>query len=215
MFKRVLTAGVLLLASVQSAAADNPAARRLESLLGNLKSWQTGFEQIVEGGGAKSKKPVIGTFALQRPGKFNWETSSPYHQKLVADGKALWTYDLDLGQVTVQDLEQGLGASPAALLSSGEAQLTRDFEVALVAGGRPGEDVFELTPKGEGSLYSNLGLVFTGGKLSEMSVVNSLSQRTVVRFKDSRENISLDPALFRFTPPDDEGVDLIDSRKKR
>ena len=49
--------------------------------------------------------------------------------------------------------------------------------------------------------------------LTEMSVSNTMNQRTVVRFSDTHENPALDQALFQFRAP--EGVDLIDSRKQR
>lgn len=209
--RKFLVGCIALFGSALAQAADNPAVQRLETLLGNLKTWQASFEQTVEGG--KSKKPVKGTFYLQRPGKFHWETSAPYHQRLVADGHALWTYDLDLEQITVQDLDKGLGATPASLLSGGDSDLARDFHVDLVAGGKPGEEVFELAPKMPSSLYDHLGMVFVAGKLTEMSVSNTMNQRTVVRFSDTHENPALDQALFQFRAP--EGVDLIDSRKQR
>ncbi|MBI2379361.1 MAG: outer membrane lipoprotein chaperone LolA [Gammaproteobacteria bacterium] len=210
---RNIVLGLALSFACLAAQAADPATTRLESLLADLKSWKAEFQQEVDSGAAKRQKPVSGTFYLQRPGKFRWETTAPYHQQLVSDGKSLWTYDLDLEQVTVQALDTGLGGTPASLLSSADSALSRDFDVALVAGGEPDQEIFELQPKGESGLYSQLMLLFKAGKLAEMAVVNAMGQRTLVRFSATEENAKLDAGLFQFTAP--EGVDLIDSRKRR
>lgn len=212
MMWKPMGAMLVAVAFLAPAQAETGAAGRLDTLLGGLKSWQAHFEQLVDGAGAQSKKPVLGEFSLQRPGKFRWETTQPYHQLLVADGKSLWTYDLDLEQVTVQNVDKALGTTPASLLSSGDTELTRDFEVTQLAGGAPGEEAFELKPKTESALYDNLQLVFKDGVLSQMSVLNALGQRTLVNFSDTHSNTQLDASLFQFTPPAD--VDLIDSRKR-
>ena len=41
-----------------------------------------------------------GDMIIRRPGKFYWKSQSPDPILVVADGKHLWTYDIDLEQVT-------------------------------------------------------------------------------------------------------------------
>lgn len=212
MLKHLMMAALLAAAGLAQ-AADDAAGKRLESLLAGMNTWSTRFEQTVEAETKSTSKPVLGQFSLQRPGKFRWETTAPYQQLLVADGAALWTYDKDLEQISVQDLDTGIGATPAALLSSGQATLARDFKVSLIAGGEPGSERFALLPTSASSLYELIELGFTAGQLRQMTVMNSLKKRTVLRFHDVKAGEKLDSAQFQFTPP--EGVDLIDSRKRR
>ena len=47
--------------------------------------------------------------ALERPGRFRWQTKEPMEQLVVADGQKMWVYDVDLEQVTVKKQEKGLG----------------------------------------------------------------------------------------------------------
>jgi len=54
---------------------------------------------------------------IERPGRFRWDYQTPYRQLIVADGKQLWTYDEDLEQATVKDLDAALSSTPAMLLS--------------------------------------------------------------------------------------------------
>ena len=43
-----------------------------------------------------------GTLDIERPADFAGAISEPYEQLLIADGRNIWSYDLDLEQVTVK-----------------------------------------------------------------------------------------------------------------
>ena len=75
---------------------SSEAAQHLQQRLQAMKTYSASFQQKILG-----KKRVLsqssGTMALQRPGKFVWNTLSPMKQRVVADGRQIWIYDVELG----------------------------------------------------------------------------------------------------------------------
>ncbi len=92
-------------------------ARLRRAYLGSLKTLSADFVQLVQDKRGQLTDRATGTLTLSRPDRFRWDYREPYEQTIVADGRKLWLYDPDLQQVTVRSLEQGLGATPAMLLS--------------------------------------------------------------------------------------------------
>ena len=124
-----------VLACVAWTAAQAQATQWLDEYLRTVHSGRAQFSQAVtspaRAGQAPRVKNSSGTFEFQRPGKFRFVYQRPYEQWLIADGKTLWLYDLDLQQVTARAQAQALGTSPAALLTSaqGVSGLQKDFEL--------------------------------------------------------------------------------------
>ena len=105
----------LLLVPIASFAADSIA--RVDAYLATLSTLTADFVQVVQDKQGQVTERAAGTLSISRPNRFRWDYQQPYVQTIVADGKKLWLYDPDLEQVTVRSLEQGLGATPAMLLS--------------------------------------------------------------------------------------------------
>ena len=126
---------LIALFSFSSCLFSQSAGELLQEKLNAIKSMTAQFNQIV-----KAKKREIsrssGTMALQRPGKFRWETKDPMEQLVVADGKKMWVYDVDLEQVTVKKQEKGLGGTAALFLSGYDDTVTRDFNVSQQVSGK-------------------------------------------------------------------------------
>lgn len=157
------------------------------------------------------QQELHGSVAIQRPGKFRWSYQTPYVQQIVADGRKLWFYDVDLEQVTVKSQDQTLGSTPAALLSSSSA-LTEQFTVES-NGQRDGLNWFKLTPKKQNANVERIALVFKGETFKRLEVIDSFGQLTVFNFENLQLNPKLDPQLFKFTAP--KGVDVIDETATR
>jgi outer membrane lipoprotein carrier protein len=62
----------------------------LNQLLINLHSLTAHFTQTIIDGKGNILQQTSGQMALQRPGKFRWETQAPTRQLLVADGNHVW-----------------------------------------------------------------------------------------------------------------------------
>ena len=90
----------------------------LAALLNNTQSMRANFRQTVYDNRGKVIQKSVGYMAMQRPGKFRWESTSPIPQLIIANDSRLWIYDPDLEQVTIRSLSKEIGETPALLLSN-------------------------------------------------------------------------------------------------
>jgi outer membrane lipoprotein carrier protein len=194
----------LLLVPIAAFAADSVA--RVDAYLGSLQTLSAGFVQIVQDKQGQVTERATGTLSISRPNRFRWDYRQPYVQTIVADGKKLWLYDPDLDQVTVRLLEQGLGATPAMLLS-GSGKVGDAFTAGPVEQ-RKNWTWCRLAPKQKGSDFERVSLGFDArNELAAMELVDKLGQTTTIEFSQVKRGAALDDALFRFVPP--KGADVI------
>jgi outer membrane lipoprotein carrier protein len=146
-----------------------------------------------------------GTIEIQKPGRFRWTYLEPYEQILVADGLNIWSYDVDLEQVTVKAQAKVLASTPALLLG-GSQNVLDDFEYV---GSFAERDIVwvRLRPKTTDNGFTKVELGFKDGKLSRMIFGDNLGQTTLIALFDLSLNESIDEQRFSFTPPD--GVDVV------
>lgn len=197
--------GVLCLLITQNIHANDA---NVHDLLWNkliyIKAMQASFSQQIY-----AKQRVItqssGNMAFVRPRQFRWETKEPMEQLLVADGKKIWMYDVDLEQVTVRPQTESMGAAAGLFLSDNKADFISDFSVKSERNGK--QDVFTLKARGKQANIQRMILRFAGDALESMDLYDQLGQRTAVRFNQAKINVVLPEHLFQFTPP--EGVDMV------
>jgi chaperone LolA len=143
-----------------------------------------------------------GSLLIQRPDRFRWSYTEPFEQEIVADGKKLWVYDVDLEQVTVRPLTEVLGIGPALLLSGDYAALEENFTI------QPAKDGWlELIPKREDWDFQSIRLQMNKGVPQVIEVDSGIGQITRLTLSKLERNPKIDPARFKFTPP--PGVDVI------
>jgi outer membrane lipoprotein carrier protein len=204
MFRSFLAVSLLSLASLAQAATDSAAG--LLKLLGGLNSMQAAFTQQTIDAKGRAQAAQSGTMSVKRPGLFRWEVQKPAPQLVMTSGKVLWIYDPDLLQATKQKLDDQVGNTPALLLSGDPRKLAEAFDIAEEQGGA--DKVFVLKPRGKDALFESLRVRFQGGRLVEMQLADTMSQRTAIRFSEIRVNPALGNQHFEFVPP--KGVDVID-----
>ena len=194
----------VLLAPAASRAAD--AVARVDTYLDSLASLSAQFVQVVQDRKGDVTDRASGTLSIARPNRFRWDYREPYEQTIVADGRKLWLYDPDLEQVTVRSLEQGLGATPAMLLS-GSGDVADAFSAGAVEQ-QQGLTWCRLLPKQPGSDFERVSLAFNPrNELAAMELVDKLGQTTTIQFSAVQRTSKLDDVLFRFVPP--AGADVI------
>lgn len=203
---RVLAAAGLLLAGNMALAAEDAAAR-LTRVLGGINSMQAAFVQQTTDGKNHAQPLQSGVMSVKRPGQFRWEVQKPSPQMVMTSGKLLWIYDPELMQATKQKLDDQIGNTPALLLSGDPRKLNEAFVISEEQGSA-GEQVFVLKPHGKDALFETLRVRFKGNQLLQMQLVDTLSQRTDIRFSNVQVNPALPASQFEFTPP--KGVDVID-----
>ncbi len=199
---RKLVFGLALLASSHVFAADEL------TRFFRVKNYSAHFEQVVVDVSGKETQRSTGELWIQRPDKFHWNYAAPYEQHIVGDGKKVWVYDVGLEQVTVRLMAQALGDTPAALLS-GTGDLADTFNIKELARTNPaGMDWVQLKPKSKDSGFDEIRLGFGERHLARVELVDGFGQTTRIRLSDYREDIKIEPSLFRFTPP--AGVDVLE-----
>jgi outer membrane lipoprotein carrier protein len=200
-----LVAGLLLLAVVRAAetVVDDGEAL-VNAFVTDVVTFSGDFEQSLIDPDGRLLETTSGTLEIQRPGRFRWVYEEPYEQWLVADGTNIWSYDVDLEQVTVKPQADALANTPALLLG-GSGQAMDQFE----HGGsfvESGLTWVRLLPVDTDSGFRRVELGFDDGRLSRMVFLDNLEQTTVVVLKNVVVNEPIDAARFEFAIPDDVDV---------
>lgn len=147
-----------------------------------------------------------GVYAVNRTGRYRWDTQSPFKQLLIGDEHKIYLFDEDLEQLTIRALSEQDKQTPLSLLSGDLSKLEDQYVVE-----RNGQDSFVLKPKGNwGANLKQFELKFIGPVLTSLSLLDGLAQKTVIEFKNSELNPHFDNSLFIFKPP--EGTDIVDER---
>ncbi len=201
-----LIAGLLLIGAVHAAEtiADDGEAL-VNAFVNDVVTFSGDFEQSLIDPDGRLLETTSGTLEIQRPGRFRWVYEEPYEQWLVADGTNIWSYDVDLEQVTVKAQADALANTPALLLG-GSGQAMDQFE----HGGsfvESGLTWVRLLPVDTDSGFRRVELGFENGRLSRMVFLDNLEQTTVVVLENVVVNEPIDAARFEFAVPD--GVDVV------
>jgi len=200
------TLAVLFLATVVTASPVLAATpeQSLERFFTKVYTYQASFKQEVLDDSGQAVQQASGRLWIQRPGLFRWDYESPYAQQIVADGKKLWVYDIDLQQVTVRASDEALQGTPAMLLS-GKGGVLKRFKIEP-RHSRKGLDWLALLPRTGDSGYKRIHLGFRQGRLSTMEFIDNFDQMTRITLLDVAENRRIRKSVFRFTPPDNVDV---------
>lgn len=178
---------------------------RVQRYFEDLRSLQAEFTQRVYDDKARVVQSSSGQMWMQKPGKFRWNYQTPAKQIIVADGERLWSYDVDLAQITVRKLDKALGSTPLALLS-GAAPIEDAFTVGN-AREQDGLTWYDLTPKQPQPEFRLLRVAFKGDALVTLELEDGFGQRTRLDFQKLERNLELDAELLKFKPP--AGVDVV------
>ena len=201
----LLIAGLLLAAIVHSAetAVDDGEAL-VNAFVTDVETFSGDFEQSLIDAEGRLLETTVGTLEIQRPGRFRWVYSEPYEQWLIADGSNIWSYDVDLEQVTVKPQADALANTPALLLGgSGEAMDQFEYDGSFVESGLTW---VRLLPVDTDSGFRRVELGFAKRQLSRMVFFDNLEQTTVVILKNVAVNQPIDAGRFEFIVPDDVDV---------
>ncbi len=182
----------------------NEVGDRLNRALESLDNLQAEFKQTVLDDNKEVVQQSMGDVSIQRPGKFAWHYKQPYEQQIISDGKELWIYDVDLDQVTVKPLEQGLATAPIMVLMK-KQDVNTEFDVNEI-GQRKFLYWIELIPKKNDMEFSRVYVGMEKDIIKAMELRDNFGQSTQIVFENLRNNVVFDPATFRFEPP--PGVDV-------
>jgi outer membrane lipoprotein carrier protein len=203
-----LFAGLVILLSVSWVWADESeeATERLISLLEQSDHMVANFEQKTYKELAATPVISTGTLKISKPLKFHWSVNTPFEQAVISDGETLWVFDPDLEQATYQAISEDLQQSPAMILAQPRLSLTGQYQVFEVISDEL--TAYKLYPNDEDSLFSELVLIFSGSTISEIRILDSFGQETVILFTNVTVPDSIPVSVFEFIPP--PGTDLFE-----
>lgn len=215
MQRRLLQKGRLRLAAILlplvcpgAVLADNvpgdPGAGLVDRFVNEMTTMQGRFEQSLLDADGEVLERTSGSLQIQRPGRFRWRYTDPYEQVLVADGLNIWSYDVDLAQVTVKPQQDALANTPALLLG-GSADAMEQFhnDGSYI---EAGTTWVRLRPKNTDSGFLRVELGFRDERLYRMVFFDNLQQTTLVALHDVAINVPFAAGTFEFQVPEDVDV---------
>ncbi len=177
----------------------------LDRFYNSTHSISAEFTQTVAQTDGKLIEQSRGILKIKRPDKFSLQYTEPLEQQYISNGETLWIYDAELEQVTIKPLDEGLGDSPAMLLSS-DKDIRKQYQVKMIAAAEPLEKV-ELSAKTENMTFERVVLTFNRDVLSTMIMYDNFNQVTSLKLFNIKINDFIPESVFQFAPP--EGVDII------
>lgn len=203
-----LLVGVMMFATQIATAqvrVDEEGEKLVTDFLERIETLQGRFEQALVDANGEVVERSTGTLEIERPGKFRWTYIEPYEQQLVADGLNVWSYDVDLAQVTVKPQAEALANTPALLLGGDTQALTQfRFDGATL---EDGTTWVRMIPIDTSSGFERMELGFVDGQFDRMAFFDNLEQTTMVALHDVVTNEPFDPGHFGFAVPKD--ADLV------
>lgn len=176
----------------------------LEKFLTKTKTLEAAFQQTLRAHDGEVIQQTEGKFFFDRPGKFRWNYQSPYEQKIISNGKLIWIYDVDLQQVTIQNVAQGLATTPMALLED-SIKLHEAFDVSVLDQ-KEGVYRLKLLSKTKESDFGEIVIGIDSDGLRFMQLHDQFEQVTDIVFSNAFSNRIFPASTFEFVPP--KGVDV-------
>ncbi len=201
----VLLAASLLPITASAAPPSGSAIERMHAFLKDVHSLKADFTQVVLDNNMQQVRKSHGTLEIKRPDRFRWDYATPNQEIIVADGKRVWIYDVELQQITVKPLSGTLAASPAVLLS-GSNDVEKSFAIKEL-GTDEGLQWVGLTPKIKDTDFESVKMGFKGNDVSVMELKDALGNLTRITFSHLVLNPAIPDSHFQFTPP--AGADVI------
>lgn len=192
--------------------ADLPAtAKAVDEHYNRLRTLQAEFTEIYSGSGID--RTEAGTLWLKKPGKMRWEYRSPREKLFLSDGRDAWFYmpaDKQVRKTSVKKLEDL--RSPLGFLL-GKTKLEKELHgLAFAPDVAPlvsGDMVLRGVPQGIGDRVSEVLLEVTPeSRIRRIRIVGVDGATTEYRFSEQNEDLPIDDARFRFSPP--PGVETIE-----
>jgi outer membrane lipoprotein carrier protein len=206
-----LLSAAFLVASTQAfAQAAHPApdakarsaATRVQRFYEHAKNFTARFAQTSTYPTFGNVKQASGKVSLAKPDKLRWEYDDG--RLIVLDGKALWNWNAEDKEATVQ---RGFGASqvPAEFaFLFGKGSLLDRFTVREMETpqGLPQGETLELVPRKPSPDVQKLVLVAgSDGQVKASVVTNSQGDVNQLVFTDVKVDGPLPDSIFRFEPP--------------
>lgn len=194
-------------ATPEDAQESDPQAimKRASEAYGNVRTMKANFTQTLVNPLLGRRIDSRGAIYQQRPDKFLMRFSDPEGDVIVSDGSAFWVYypSSDPKQVIKAPASSGAGAVDlqAQFLGNPERRFNAKLNGTEQVDGRAAY-VITLTPKGEEGYRTLKVWVDQKDYIARRFEITDMNNATrLINLSGIQTNVSLEPGLFRFTPP--------------
>jgi outer membrane lipoprotein carrier protein len=213
---RILSCLCLVLCSSGTAwGLDAPqTAERLQNRYAELKSFAADFEQTLTHRESGAVERRSGKLRFQKPLLIRWETDKPHQELLVVGEKEIWDYLPDEELAYRYPLSMVKDSRGIIQVITGQAALTRDFDVRDE--GPEGPYVrLRLYPKEPEPhmVEAVIRVDAKSGYIQQTEITDFYGNKNEVRFTSFSPGARFSPGDFRFSPP--RGVDVEDHTGKK
>ncbi len=196
----------LLILSLQAFAIENKdSLSSLKLALGKFKTVSSSFIQNVHDGNGNIMDESEGYFLLKKPDKFYWETSYPNQQIIVKNKLKLWIYDVDLEQVTIQNIKSIKQFNVLNLLIDNSFSYEQHFNISstkILNGNK-----FILETIGEDFDFEKLIITVINDKLYSLEIYDHFDSKIKIKFTKLKYNKFIDENKFSLKIADN--IDII------
>lgn len=197
--------GVALLVVTTSPAIAQSGTDSLKRFFSDIKTYMARFDQVVLDETLNIVEESGGEMWISRPGKFRWNYAPPVQQQIVSNGAKVWLYDIDLEQVTIRNLTEAVGRTPAILLA-GKDDISNNHEIRDL-GTQGTLSWVGLKPTYPEAHFADIRIGFENSAIRVMEMVDGLGQTTRITLSGAVENPAVAGGTFDFEAP--AGVDVI------
>lgn len=180
---------------------------KIQKTYEGIQDIQADFVQLTTSSATKEMQKADGLVYFKKPGMMKWEYKSPTNDIIVSDGRTIWAYQQDIGQVMIGDASNS-GASISNNFLAGMGNLKKDFDIELE---KPGSNsyVLKLNPKVPQPNIQRLYIAVDKktSLVKQTIVFDLLGNETKVIFENLKINQSVPANIFQFKIP--EGVRVI------
>ncbi|AIL32354.1 LolA family protein [Basilea psittacipulmonis] len=147
-----------------------------------------------------------GSFSFFRPGRFSWLIKTPFEQRITADGKYIYQYDVELAQTIKRSLKEAIGSSPAAILF-GNNKIEDYFTVSLLPT-ENGVQWLRAVPKDANAGFNYMDIGFADNRPVKIIVQDIFDHFTEITFNQMDTQAKISASSFKFVVP--KGVEVVD-----
>jgi outer membrane lipoprotein carrier protein len=208
-FLGVLSA-LMLPVSAEENRGKNVVAAIQEKYRG-IASIEAGFEQRNYIASLDQYREFRGTLLLKRPNLFAMEVDFPSPQKQILDGEFFWNYTSATNQAVKSRLAPGFAEHPLVNLLTTMENLEKDFSVVLADREDSPDYSLTLGPKAPNADFQEVILAVSkqGLEVKEIIVLYESGDSTQLTLSHLKENPTIAPSRFKFTPP--PGVEIVEA----
>ena len=203
----VLTSGFWILPPAVWADDLDAIISKVQKTYEGIQNIQADFVQLTTSSATKETQKADGLVYFKKPGMMKWEYKSPTNDIIVSDGRTIWSYQQDIGQVMVGNASDS-SASISNNFLAGMGNLKKDFDIELE---KPDNNsyVLKLNPKLPQPNIQRLYIAVDKktSLVKQTIVFDLLGNETKVIFENLRINQSVPANIFKFKIP--EGVRVV------